>query len=153
MKRNDAMRSGNNVVTSGTSHSPNKIRTGDIAMKSNRASLSDSEKITFKDAVFKDLLLDIAESGAEKPAPGTILGDALIRFTSKSSSSHNKMPMEEVSMKSIIAKLTDEEIGKNVDSIIKEILLDMAKNGEDRPKPGTVLGDALIRFTTRPKKR
>ena len=38
------------------------------------------------------------------------------------------------------------------DSDIKKILLKMAENGEPRPEPGTPLGDALLAYTTPPKK-
>lgn len=42
------------------------------------------------DAELKDILLTMAQSGAPKPEEGTVLGDALIRFTTPSDSDNVK---------------------------------------------------------------
>jgi hypothetical protein len=42
--------------------------------------------VVITDAELKDILLTFAKSGAPKPKDGTVLGDALVRFTTPSES-------------------------------------------------------------------
>jgi hypothetical protein len=93
----------------------------------------------------KEILIDIAENGKNKPNKKTPLGRVLSDYTKKLSKNYNKE--FDVLIRKIRPDwfLSQTEIVK----LKKQRLLEIAKNGGDRPNSKkTMLGKALVNYTT-----